>query len=211
VRTQLPASSCSAGQPPSSLLHPIITPSSHHHSFIPFSLLFSATLSVAWSSLEAFASSVISPHELPQVPHTLFSFNWSKFGFLMHLQLHEFDCDEPSTSPLNCRLCLLPPQLQVASPCAFFEIRILTQLQLAPQIDGPLVSCSGFKYGPVGSWHVPSFILHSLLILSSFIVATTAAITIMCALSQSCHMYHACCINFWNFEVAAKAPAVGGM
>jgi hypothetical protein len=86
--------------------------------------LCSATLAVAWSSLEAFASAVISPHELPQVKNTKFSlllqptFPFSYNRSIALLQLHEFDADEPSTSPHNCRLCLLPPQPQVRPPCS---------------------------------------------------------------------------------------------
>jgi hypothetical protein len=49
---------------------PVTYISTHKH--VHFHYPCSATLSVAWSSLETFASSVISPHELPQVHFSRF-------------------------------------------------------------------------------------------------------------------------------------------
>lgn len=70
-----------------------------------------------------------------------FFLNWYS---VLHFneQLHEFDAYEPSTSHQNCRLCLLPPQLQVPSASLLWNHRALILFQ----IDGPLVTCSGFKY-----------------------------------------------------------------
>ena len=56
---------------------------------------------------------------IPSFPFLLQpSFPFSYNRSIALLQLHEFDADEPSTSPHNCRLCLLPPQPQVRPPCS---------------------------------------------------------------------------------------------